>query len=74
MYPPVGFEVGALGVNFFAAFVVAHVDPSPLDVWRIWIDGFQVHNRPETPKEEKDDSVEKRFFFSHHVQENLTPI
>lgn len=33
VYPPVGFEVGALGVNFFAAFIVAHVDPSPLDVW-----------------------------------------
>lgn len=54
MYPPVGFEVGALGVNFFAAFVVAHVDPPPLDVWRIWINGLQVHNRPETPKEEKE--------------------
>lgn len=32
VYPPVGFEVGALGVNFFAAFIVAHVDPSPLEV------------------------------------------
>lgn len=32
MYPPVGFEVGALGVNFFTAFIVTHVDPPPLDV------------------------------------------
>lgn len=30
MYPPVGFEVRALGVNFFTAFIIAHVDPPPL--------------------------------------------
>lgn len=33
VYPPVGFEVGTLGVNFFTAFIVTHVDPPPLDVW-----------------------------------------
>lgn len=48
VYPPVGFEVGALGVNFFAAFVIAHVDPPPLQVQRIGVDGLQVHPRPET--------------------------
>lgn len=33
VYPPVGFEVGTLGVNFFTAFIVTHVDSSPLNVW-----------------------------------------
>lgn len=46
VYPPVGFEVGTLGVNFFTAFIVTHVDPPPFDVRRIWIDRLQVHNRP----------------------------
>lgn len=46
VYPPVGFEVGALGVNFFTAFVVTHVDPPPLDVRRIRINRLQVNNRP----------------------------
>lgn len=44
VYPPVGFEVGTLGVNFFTAFVVAHVDPPPLDVWRVRVDWLQVHH------------------------------
>lgn len=38
VYPPVSFEVGTLGVNFFTAFIVAHVDPPSLDVRRVWID------------------------------------
>lgn len=42
-----GFEVGTLGVNFFTAFIVTHVDPPPLDVGRVRIDGLQVHHRPE---------------------------
>lgn len=48
VYPPVRFEVGALGVNFFTAFIIAHVDPPPLQVQRIGVDGLQVHTRPET--------------------------
>lgn len=46
VYPPVSLQVGALGVNFFTAFIVAHVDPPPLDVRRVWIDRLQVHDRP----------------------------
>lgn len=44
MYPPVRLEMGTLRVNFFTAFVVAHVDPPPLDIWRIRIDGLQIHH------------------------------
>lgn len=46
VYPPVSFEVGALGVNFFTAFIVTHVDSSPLDIRRVWINRLQVYHRP----------------------------
>lgn len=42
--PPVRFEVGTLGVNLLTAFVVAHVDPPPLDVRGVGIDWLQVHH------------------------------
>lgn len=51
MDPPVRFEVRALGVDLLAAFVVAHVDPPPLDVGRIRIHGLQVHHRPAEQEE-----------------------
>ena len=43
VYPSVGLEVGALGVDLLAAVVVTHVDPPPLHVRRV-----RVHRRHVT--------------------------
>lgn len=47
VYPSVSFEVRALGVDFFAALVVAHMDPPPLDVRGVGVRRLQVQHRPE---------------------------
>ena len=42
VYPSVGLEVGALGVDLLAAVVVTHVDPSPLHVRRVRVHRLHV--------------------------------
>lgn len=38
VYPPVGFQMRALGVNFVATIVIAHVHAPSFHVWRVGVD------------------------------------